>query len=161
MWVMALIWGGGVAAVIVTVRSLIQAMEIVGQPDEGMSWFTVLPVAGIGVVLLLLLGVTVAFMRLDIEVRGDHIFIAFGPVHLVRKRIRFSDIEAVRGLTYRPIVEFGGWGIKWRPSRTAWTIRGNQAAAVTLKSGKQIYVGSEHPQRLAGAIQAAMRGAGE
>ena len=63
----------------------------------------------------------------------------------------------MRGLTYRPLLEFGGWGIRWRPGRTAWSIRGNQAAAVTLKSGKQIYVGSQHPQRLAGAIQAAMR----
>ena len=38
-------------------------------------------------------------------------------------------------------------------------VRGNQAVAVTLRSGKEVYVGSRFPQRLAGRIEAAMRGA--
>ena len=161
LWVIALIWGACLAGVIGTIIPLMRSVETIGRSGEGMSWSeVVLPAAGIGVVLLLVVSLTAAFIRLDVEVRADHIFIAFGPVHLVRKRIRLSDIDSVRGLTYRPLVEFGGWGIKWRPGRTAWTIRGNQAAAITLNSGKQIYVGSGHPQRLAGAIRTAMRVAG-
>ncbi len=160
LWVIALVWGACLAGVIGTLVPLMKGVEILGRYDEGMSWSTFLPLLSVGVVLLVVLALTVAFMRLDVEVRSNHIFIAFGPVHLIRKRIHLSDIESVRGLTYRPLVEFGGWGIRWRPGRTAWTIRGNQAAAITLASGKQIYVGSEHPQRLAGAIQTAMRTTG-
>ncbi|MYI06381.1 MAG: hypothetical protein F4059_03410 [Gemmatimonadetes bacterium] len=157
LWVIALIWGACLAGVIGTVTSLMEAVEIAGRYGDGLSGSMVLTLAGIGVVVLLVGSATAMFIRLDVEVRADHIFIAFGPVNLVRKRIRFSDIESVRALTYRPLLEFGGWGIRWRPGRTAWSIRGNQAAAVTLSSSKQIYVGSQHPQRLAGAIQAAMR----
>ncbi len=160
LWAIVLIWGACLAGVIATITPMMRIAEIAGRYDDGMSQSTVLTLVGISVVLLLVVSLTVAFMRLDVEVRADHIFIAFGPIHLVRKRIHFSEIESVRGLTYRPLVEFGGWGIRPRPSRTAWTIRGNQAAAVTLRSGRQIYVGSEYPQRLAGAIQAAMRAAG-
>ena len=160
LWVIGLIWGACLAGVIGTITPVMKSVEILGRYDQGMSWSTVLPLVSVGVVMLLVLALTAAFMRLDVEVRADHIFIAFGPVHLIRKRIHLSEIESVRGLTYRPLVEFGGWGIRWRPNRTAWTIRGNQAAAVTLKGGRQIYVGSEHPQRLAGAIHTAMRTAG-
>lgn len=157
LWIMALIWGACLAGVIGTVTPMMRMVEITGRSGEGLSGSTVLALAGIGVGLLLVVSLTVAFIRLDVEVRANHIFIAFGPVHLIRKRIHFSEIESVRGLTYRPLVEFGGWGIKWRPGRTAWTIRGCQAVAVTLRNGKQVYVGSEHPQRLAGAIHTAMR----
>ncbi|MDE2678587.1 MAG: hypothetical protein OXI76_11835 [Gemmatimonadota bacterium] len=157
LWAIALVWGACLAGVIGTITPVMRMVEITGRSGDGMSQSAVLALVGISVALLLVLSLTVAFIRLDVEVRADHIFIAFGPVHLIRKRIRFSEIESVRGLTYRPLVEFGGWGIRPRPRRTAWTIRGNQAVAVTLKSGRQIYVGSEYPQRLAGAIQTAMR----
>lgn len=109
-----------------------------------------------GGVLLFFVAMTSIFMRLDVEVRSDHIFISFGPVHLVRRRIRYADIESVCAVTYRPMREFGGWGIRWRGRKTAWTIRGNQAVAITLRSGKKVYVGSRFPQRLAGRIEVAM-----
>lgn len=99
------------------------------------------------------------FSRLDVEVLADRVSVAFGPLHLFRKRIPFSEIEAVRGLTYRPLREFGGWGIRPRGGKTAWTIRGNQAVKVTLNSGKEVYVGSLFPQRLEERIRTAMRAA--
>lgn len=159
LWVMALIWVSCGAAIVGTLYSIVDGgLSVAG--EQGVSWAGIGALAGVGVAVFFLLAINTFFLRLDVEVRSDHVLIAFGPVNLVRKRIRFSEIEAVRGLTYRPLMEFGGWGIRPRPGKTAWTIRGNQAAAVTLRSGKQVYVGSEHPQRLAGAIQAAMRTAG-
>jgi len=97
------------------------------------------------------------FARLDVEVHADRLQVAFGPIHLFRKRIAFTEIDTVRGLTYRPLREFGGWGIRPRGGKTAWTIRGNQAVKVTLKSGKEVYVGSRFPQRLEERIRTAMR----
>ena len=109
--------------------------------------------------LLFYVTMTSIFMCLDVEVRADHLFISFGPVRLVRKRIQFADIESAKAVTYSPIREFGGWGIRGWGRRTAWTIRGNQAVRVKLVSGKEVYVGSRFPQRLAGRIEVAMRGA--
>ena len=99
-----------------------------------------------GWVLLFFVAMTSLFMCLDVEVRSDHLFISFGPVRLVRRTIRYADIESVRAATYRPIREFAGWGIRRRGRRTAWTIRGNQALVVTLHSGKVVYVGSRFPR---------------
>lgn len=107
-----------------------------------------------GLVVLFAL-IIVVWMCLNVEVRADHIFISFGLVQLVRKRIWYKDIERVRPTTYRPFRDFGGWGIRWRGNKTAWTIRGHRAVAVKLRSGREIYVGSMYPQRLAARIEAA------
>ncbi len=119
--------------------------------EEGWAWELPLTTGGLIVLFALIVAV---WMRLNVEVRSDHVFIAFGWVHLVRKRIWYKDIEGVRPTTYRPFRDFGGWGIRWRGNRTAWTIRGHQAVAVKLHGGREIYVGSMYPQRLAARIEA-------
>lgn len=123
-----------------------------GTPDDASARELALITGGLVVLFAL---IVVVWMCLDVEVRSDHIFIAFGTVHLVRKRIWYKDIEGVRPVTYRPFRDFGGWGIRWRGKKTAWTIRGHQAVAVKLRSGREIYVGSMYPQRLAARIEAA------
>ena len=146
-------------AFLLSVGSLVNTLfqhGVLGQPmpDESLSPLGVVLLAS--GVLIFFVAMTSLFMCLDVEVRSDHLFVAFGPVHLVRKRIRYSDIESVRGVTYRPIREFGGWGIRPGRGKTAWTIRGNKAVIVTLGSGKEVYVGSRFPQRLAGRVEAAI-----
>ena len=98
---------------------------VLGQPmpDESLSPLGVVLLAS--GVLIFFVAMTSLFMCLDVEVRSDHLFVAFGPVRLVRKRIRYRDIESVKGVTYRPIREFGGWGIRPGRGKTAWlpTIR--------------------------------------
>ena len=140
-WVWVLVWGACLAAVGATVY---------GAGREPMS--TMALVLTVGAVLLFPLLMSALFLCLDVEVRNDHLFIAFGPLHLVRKRIAYRDMESAEAVTYRPIREFGGWGIRPTGRKTAWTIRGNRAVRVVLRSGKQAYVGSRFPQRLAGRI---------
>ncbi len=153
LWVFAILWTACLAGAVAAAYDLYQTAGGDGSASALGAGVTV------GFVLLFPALITALFTRLDVEVRTDRLFIAFGPIHLIRKRIAFADIESVRGLTYRPLREFGGWGIRPRGSKTAWTIRGNQAVKVTLQSGKAVYVGSRFPQRLEERIRTAMRGA--
>ena len=156
LWVFALLWTACLAGAAAASYDLFQ--QWASMPVDGS--FLLKARLTVGGVLLFPALITLLFTRLDVEVRPDQLFIAFGPIHLIRKRILFSDIDSVRGLTYRPLREFGGWGIRPRGSRTAWTIRGNQAVKVTLQSGKEVYVGSRFPQRLEERIRTAMRATG-
>ena len=157
-WVWVLIWGACLLAAGTMAHGAYQH-AITGVPfgDSPMSTLGLSLVAG-GVMLFPIL-MTAMFMRLDVEVRADHLLVSFGLVHLVRKRILYADMESVRPVTYSAIREFGGWGVRWRGRRTAWTIRGNEAVRITLRSGKEVYVGSQFPQRLAGRMEVAMRAA--
>ena len=158
LWVFAILWTACLAGAVAAAYDLYQMVP--GADGVTGSGSVAGAAVTMGIVLLFPALITALFTRLDVEVRSDHVLVAFGPVHLVRKRIPFVDIESVRGLTYRPIREFGGWGIRPRGSRTAWTVRGNQAVKVTLQNGKEVYVGSRFPQRLEERIRTAMRAAG-
>lgn len=153
VWVLVLM---GLACVMSLGPSLWFAygQAVLGHPAEGMS------ARGFGLLagsLAIVYGLAFStFSCLNVEVRSDHLFIWFGPLRLIRKRVRYGDIERVSAVTYRPIREFGGWGIRWRPGKSAWSIRGNRAVNVELRNGKLLYVGSRYPQRLAARIQAAM-----
>ena len=80
----------------------------------------------------------------DTEVR-----LAWGAAELIRKRIPFSEIRGARAVTYSPLAEFGGWGIRWSAKgKSAWTTRGNRALRLELADGKALYVGSDRPERI-------------
>jgi hypothetical protein len=94
--------------------------------------------------------------RLQVQVTRSELVVGFGHVPLIRKRIPFANISGVEPVEYRPIVEFGGWGIRFGSGgKRAWTIRGNRAVRLRLKDGKQLYVGSQMPERLAERIRSA------
>ena len=113
----------------------------------------------IGSKSLILSFIVLTFLRLDVEVRPDHLLVRFGPIRLWRKRIAYEDVKAVSALTFRPLAEFGGWGIRWafKGKRVAWTIRGKRAVRLTIEGGKEVLVGSTRPQSLEQQIRTAMR----
>lgn len=81
-------------------------------------------------------------------VQESRLFLHMGAVPLVRKVVPYSEIVAMRPVTYRPMMEFGGWGIRGFGKKRAWTARGNRALVLELEGGRELYVGSDHPQRL-------------
>jgi hypothetical protein len=105
---------------------------------------------------LLLAAFWVLLGRLRVEVTRTALVIGFGHVPLIQKRVPLADIAGVESVEYKPIREFGGWGIRFgRGGKRAWTIRGNRAVRLQLRDGKLLYVGSDRPERLAERIRAA------
>lgn len=153
-WFLIVMW----AACLVGVASMswgVYSQEMLDRPfgnNPGPTWILV---GSAGLFLLIPLGITVFGCRLDVCVWNDRVTAAFGPLTLFRKTVAYGDIHAVDAVTYRPICDFGGWGIRFRPGRTAWTIRGNRAVCMSLASGKDFYVGTRFPHRLAERIQVA------
>jgi hypothetical protein len=56
--------------------------------------------------------------------------------------------------TYRPILEYGGWGVRYSFVRKGWayTVSGNRGVQLQLANGKRILVGSQRAEELARAI---------
>ena len=92
---------------------------------------------------------------LDVRLDRDGVTVSLGRVGLIRTRIPYEDVRSVTSVTYRPILDFGGWGLRFRPGKRAWSASGNQAVVLGLESGTEVYVGSENPLRLAERIRAA------
>jgi len=91
-------------------------------------------------------------MRLEVEVREDALYVRFVPLRT--RRIPYSSILRCEACAYRPIRDYGGWGIRWGGRRNwAYTMRGDRGVRLTLDGGHRLLVGSQTPEDLARAIE--------
>jgi hypothetical protein len=89
-------------------------------------------------------------LRLITEVREDGLYIRFYP--LKSKIIPYHSIQSCVARTYKPLSEYGGWGIKYGRSGWAYNIIGDQGVQLELDNGKRILIGSQHAEELEQAI---------
>lgn len=80
------------------------------------------------------------------EIDSSNVYIKIKP--FVNKQIPISDLESWSVKTYKPIKEFGGWGIRLGRNGTAYNIRGNKGLQLVLKSGKKILIGTQKDTEL-------------
>ena len=78
------------------------------------------------------------------------IFIQFYP--FPAKLMPFAEVDSCEARTYRPLSEYGGWGIKYGRSGKAYNISGDRGAQLVLKNGKRVLIGSQRADELASAI---------
>lgn len=91
------------------------------------------------------------FMPLRIEVTGDSIRVRLAWVY--SRTIALDDVATVQAREYHALKRFGGWGLRLgRDGARAYTVKGNDAAVLTLKDGREVYLGSRDTRALAQAI---------
>jgi len=93
---------------------------------------------------------------LTVRVQQTRIVVHLGAAPLIKRSVPFSEIRSAASVRYRPIVEFGGWGIRGTRKRRAWTARGNEAVALELVHDRQLLIGSDKPRRLEDRIRSAL-----
>ncbi|MCS6844042.1 MAG: DUF6141 family protein [Caldilineales bacterium] len=105
--------------------------------------------------LLFGVGLPIFFYRLAlvVEVHDDAVHVRFAP--LVNRRIPAEEIQDVEATTYRPVREYGGWGVRGVSRRNvAYNVSGNRGVRLTLRDGSRVLIGSQQPEALATAIAA-------
>ena len=71
---------------------------------------------------------------------------------MYRRTIRLSQIRSCEVVTYHPLLEYGGWGIRGWGGNVALNARGNRGVRLELDGGKRVLVGSQRPEALAQAL---------
>ena len=95
-------------------------------------------------------------MKLQTTIYPDCICIRFFP--LWNRKIGFDQIMQCYAREYKPILEYGGWGIRGSFSKgKAYNARGNKGVQLILKNGKKILIGSQKHDELAETINAAIK----
>ena len=94
-------------------------------------------------------------LKLVTKLRDDHVYLRYYPIY--RRRILYTDIKSVSTRQYRPIVEYGGWGIRWSPANgMAYNVSGNMGVQLELTNGKHLLIGSQRAEELEQAIKSRM-----
>lgn len=112
------------------------------------------PVNNTGLVLITLLALTLTIFfllaRLETCVASDGIMFRFFPFHLKFKFYSWEDILKCTILTYHPLKDYGGWGLRYsfRNKSKAFTVFGNRGLKLELKKGSQILIGTQEEDKM-------------
>lgn len=146
-------WPGFVSALVWSVAIMIAFAILAGWdlelPFGPRSLIAMAVLGAIGLLHLVVGGLTV-------RVLDDGLVLHLGSLPLVKTTVSFDDIASLTSVRYRPIRDFGGWGVRFSGNRRAWTARGDRAVELTLSDDRRLLVGSDHPHRLEERIRAAM-----
>jgi len=138
--------GGIAAGVVVLGVAIVLSQSDLPDAERRSALLTVL-------FLPLLLAAVLLFFRLRTQVGHERLVVGF-PLGL-RRTIPLSEIRSAEPVTYRPLRDFGGWGLRFGRAGMIYSTRGNRAVRLHMSSGKVVFVGSQRPEELAQAISSA------
>ena len=115
--------------------------------------------------LFIVLSLPFLFGKMVITIDDGELIVTFGYIKALKKRISLSDIKYCQVVSYRPIRNFGGWGIRCGRYRgkiaACLSLKGNRGVLLTLLNQTRIclaktnllIIGSEEPEKLLEAIE--------
>ena len=95
-------------------------------------------------------------VKLTVEVHKNGIHICFFPLY--SRIISFKDMNSYEVSQYKPISDYGGWGIRWSSEKGwAYNVSGNRGVQLKLSNGKRLRIGSQNPEKLVQMIGEAQK----
>lgn len=157
-WLWLLI-GGAFASVLGMLGWMAYQQLLLGHPvgnhpmsDRGLALLVVAVTALDAGILWMLVSASLVVVvdRAAVRVR-------FRPFHRKDRVFPIEQITGAEAVTYRPIAEYGGWGIRRGRAGWAYNVSGNRGVRLAFKDGTSLLIGSARPDELAGAIAACQR----
>lgn len=98
--------------------------------------------------------------KLKTTITGDSISVTFEP--FIKKPVVFnkSDIKRFEVRKYKPIKEYGGWGIKVGSKKhgKAYNVKGKIGLQLYLKDGSKVLIGTQRRKAITYAMKKMMGG---
>jgi hypothetical protein len=110
------------------------------------------PISDTGIVILGLVltffSVTFFSLKLQTKITTDGIYFRFFPIHQSYEFISFNSIQKCYIRQYKPLKEFGGWGIRFGINSNAYNISGKIGLQLELKNGEKLLIGTQKPGKI-------------
>jgi len=156
-WLWLTLVSGTVFAVVIFAYGIIEQI-VLHRPfgSNPMSDTALVTTAVLVVLLMVVLDALFLGANLVTEVRPDGLHIRYFPFHLSFRRIPLENVTKVEAVTYSPIRDYGGWGIRWARTGKAYNPTGDRGVRIHYADGRHILIGSQRPEELAQAVQSVM-----
>jgi hypothetical protein len=116
--------------------------------------FSLAAVSGLALPFLL----AIYLLQMTTEVTPTEIRVWFGWVPIYRRVVSIGSIRRYAVVQYRPIADYGGWGIRaGRDGERVLNARGDRGVRLELTDGSKLLIGSQRPEELAETIERAQR----
>jgi hypothetical protein len=110
--------------------------------------------------LFILLLVLFGFARLTTIIDDKGIRYRFFPFHSRFYELNWTMIERCEVISYNPLREYGGWGIRPGRGGKAYNVSGNKGLQIYLKTGKKILIGTLKDKELIAYLSETKKAAG-
>jgi hypothetical protein len=128
-----------------------------GNPPGARGWGLELAI-GLAVGLTLPSVLIMGVLRMTTEVTPTDVRVWFGWIPTFRQYVSLSTIERLEVVDFRPIADYGFWGIRTgRDGERVLIARGDRGVRLYLSDGTRLLIGSQRPEDLAIAVEKAMR----
>lgn len=127
------------------VQQIIRGTPVGTHPAPDLIVWIILALFGVGLPWLFLV------LKLVTRLEADRLVIRFRP--LITRTVSLADITSCEAVTYRPLRDFGGWGLRFSPKHgRAYNASGDKGVQLVLADGKKVLIGSQKAHPLADAI---------
>jgi hypothetical protein len=98
--------------------------------------------------------------KLTTEVKSNQLRVEFSSSLLqVAHLMSLDELKSHEAVTWRPLRDFGGWGLRSNPWKGwAYNVGGNRGVRVELENGTQVLIGSQRAEELNEALTKASAG---
>jgi hypothetical protein len=133
---------------------LVIIVGITGFLAVKLIFFSKPPHTGTGIALLIpsivviCLGLLLFSAKLEVEVRKDGLYLRFFPFHMSFQTISLERLEKHEAITFAPLKDYGGWGIRYGKKGKAYIVSGNTGVLLSFKDGKTLCIGSQKAEEL-------------
>ena len=100
--------------------------------------------------LVLLVVLSIVTMRQVTRVEPGAVTVRFGFIYSTS--IPTSEIRLAEAVKYRPLRDYGGWGVRGLARRRAVNTRGDLGVLLTRNDGSTLLIGSQKPRVLLHAL---------
>ena len=145
-WVVALLALVAVAGL--ALATLVVASQVNACPTDDAPLSHLILAVALAVVLPLAFAAT----RQITEVTASGLRVRLAPFQPRGRRVAWGRLAGFRALTYRPIRDYGGWGVRGYGKRVAYNARGVRGVLLTMNDGATLLVGSQDAEGLEAAI---------
>ncbi len=119
----------------------------IAAPTDSSRWWIVLPA-------LLLIAIYGLFTPMTVEVSSEEMAVRFGRLGWPGWRFPVAEIEDARVVTFSPLRDFGGWGIRLGRDAFCLNERGDTGVRF-VHAGRAYIIGSNAPEALLEALRIA------
>lgn len=93
--------------------------------------------------------VLLLLLKLTTTITPDGIRVKFFPLYIFDQEIKWEDISDIYIRKYKPIAEYGGWGVRWSGKNgTAYTTQGYYGIQLVLKNNKKVLIGTQQSTQI-------------
>ncbi|MCA1617327.1 MAG: hypothetical protein LC729_02565 [Acidobacteria bacterium] len=100
--------------------------------------------------LMILVALSVGSLKMKTTVGSDAVTVRFGFLNTTR--VPIAEIARAEATAYRPVRDYGGWGIRGFGRRRALNVRGDRGVLIVRTDGSTLMIGSQRPRELLSAL---------